>query len=298
MKYFHIVILLVVTSGLSSCSIFNKTSDKKATSKSFQTTKSGIAYKIYKNGDDERLPQEGEYVEIHLQTYYNDSLIVDSKKQTGGTPVAFPIREVKFNGDLTEALKMLTIGDSGIFIVPVDTLKAVGQATQDWMEEGKFIRYSIKLENITTLETLQKKQMRADEEQPEVDDERLQAFFEKNKIQPRKTESGLYYMITRENPEGKKAIPGQTVTVNYRGYLMDGTIFDSNVDQKFGHVEPFQFVLGRGQVIRGWDEGIALLRRGEQATLFVPSGLAYGNTSPTKAVPENSILIFEVELLP
>ncbi len=86
------------------------------------------------------------------------------------------------------------------------------------------------------------------------------------------------------------------VSVNYTGRLEDGTVFDSNVDPSFGHVEPFVFPLGIGQVIPGWDEGIVGMKVGEKKTLVVPPEKGYGENA-VGPIPANSTLIFEVEVL-
>jgi FKBP-type peptidyl-prolyl cis-trans isomerase len=91
---------------------------------------------------------------------------------------------------------------------------------------------------------------------------------------------------------GKQAQAGKTVDVMYYGMLPSGEEFDN----AFKRGEPFSFPLGQGQVIKGWDEGIALLKEGAKAVLFVPSALGYGDQGTGK-IPANSELIFYVELM-
>ena len=101
----------------------------------------------------------------------------------------------------------------------------------------------------------------------------------------------MYKFIEDENND--KPITGQKVKVNYKGMLLDGTVFDSS----FKRNEPIEFTLGVGQVIKGWDEGISLLGIGDKASFIIPSDLAYGESGAGGVIPPNATLIFEVELV-
>lgn len=106
------------------------------------------------------------------------------------------------------------------------------------------------------------------------------------------TPSGLVYVITRRS-NGRRPQAGETVVVHYTGLLATGAKFDSSLDR----AQPLSFKLGVGRVIKGWDEGIAKLHVGEQATLIIPPQLAYGPAGRPPVIPPNSTLIFLVELI-
>ncbi len=106
------------------------------------------------------------------------------------------------------------------------------------------------------------------------------------------TASGLQYTETKAG-SGPQAQAGDLVSVHYRGTLEDGTEFDNSYDRG----APFQFVLGRGNVIAGWDEGIAMMKEGGQATLVIPPSLGYGGHGAGGVIPPDATLTFDVELV-
>ena len=107
-----------------------------------------------------------------------------------------------------------------------------------------------------------------------------------------KTASGLIYVITRRST-GRAPGAGETLVVNYTGLFGSGVKFDSSLDRG----EPLKFRLGAGRVIKGWDEGFAKLRVGEQATLIIPPHLGYGAKGYGDVIPPDATLIFVVELI-
>jgi peptidylprolyl isomerase len=107
-----------------------------------------------------------------------------------------------------------------------------------------------------------------------------------------KTASGLEY-IEVEAGTGAQAEAGKTVSVHYTGKFQDGKVFDSSVARG----EPITFRLGVGQVIKGWDEGIALMKVGGKAQLVIPSALGYGERGAGGVIPPNATLVFDVELI-
>ena len=118
---------------------------------------------------------------------------------------------------------------------------------------------------------------------------------EKDKMQ----EKGITELIITDNKvgDGREAEKGLTVTVHYTGWLYENgektTKFDSSVDRR----EPFNFVLGVGQVIKGWDNGVSGMQIGGSRTIVIPSDMGYGSRGAGSVIPPNSDLIFEVELI-
>ncbi len=106
------------------------------------------------------------------------------------------------------------------------------------------------------------------------------------------TPDGLEYWDIKVGT-GPTAEPGHTVQVQYTGWLVDGKKFDSSVDRH----EPFSFTLGQGQVIKGWDEGVAGMKVGGKRQLRIPPSLGYGSRGAGGVIPPNATLIFDVELV-
>ncbi len=262
-------------------------------------------------------PQEGDQIMLNMQSVCNNRLMYSTAQAFKGKPAVYGVAKPIFKGDLIEAIMLMTPGDSIVCLVDADALfKNSKTKKPDFIKTGDKMQYFIKLVSIKPKEQVQKeqqaafmkqmkeqqaKQKAAAAKQLVQDDKALKAYFTRKHISPIKTASGLYYTMLEEGT-GEKPLPGDSITMNYTGTLLDGTRFDSNTDTAFHHVQPFQFVLGRGAVIKGWDEGVALLKTGSKATLYIPSPLAYGaqarpgSGANPKGIPANSILLFDVQL--
>lgn len=271
----------------------------KTSDDGFVQMEGGMEYKIIEDVPGDVYPTYGDYMEIHLVTLAADSVIFDTHTAMGDNkPAPLQLRKSPFKGDLMVALQKLTAGDSAQVRVLVDSLVAAGAQQAPWMEMGKNQKliYNLRVVTVTPKAVKEKQEAEKAAKQGVVDEGLIKDYLAEHKIKAQKTESGLYYKID-EPGTGDNAAPGQKVTVNYTGMLLNGEKFDSNTDPAFGHVQPFDFMLGTGSVIKGWDEGIALLKKGGKATLYIPSTLAYGANSPSPKIPPHSVLVFDVELL-
>ena len=159
----------------------------------------------------------------------------------------------------------------------IDSLEIVrvGEEAQKWNA----------IEAFRTFEGSREKRIAEQKKMAEEALEKLAAGFQK-------TESGLRYQIIQKG-SGKQAEKGKKVSVHYQGALENGQVFDSSYKRK----QPIDFTLGVGQVIEGWDEGIALLQVGDKARFVIPSYLGYGSRGAGGVIPPDATLVFDVELM-
>ncbi len=253
---------------------------------------SGLEYQIYKHGTGTRKPVLNDKLEFNLTVKVGDSVIFDSRKMNNNKPVPLQVAKAKFQGDPVEGYMRLSEGDSAVFHLAVDTLLKSGSQMPQWMTPGKVLEYDVTMLSIKSDSEIKKEGEVKMARQKVVDDSALQAYFTKNKLQPTKTSTGLYYIIKTEGA-GELPKAGNVLSMYYTGRFMNGNIFDTNQDSTFHHQDPLTVDLGKGKVIRGWDEGLALLKKGSVATLYIPSFLAYG-PKDRGTIPGNSVLIFDV----
>lgn len=258
----------------------------------YTPTGTGLYYKQIVKGDGEALKMN-DVIKMDLAYYINDSLLFTTN--VFPEPAYDLIRESIFQGDIYEGFRLMHVGDSMSFMISADSafLKQFrAHEMPSYIKPGSFLRWEVRVDDAMTEEEFQ--QMKMDEMatlQQQADAE-LAAYLEENNIKAEPQESGLIYVSTKK---GKGPKPGykQMVKVHYTGRLLDGTVFDSSVERG----EPIEFQLGVGQVIPGWDEGIALMSKGEKGILYIPSNLAYGSRQAGELIKPYSNLVFEVELV-
>jgi FKBP-type peptidyl-prolyl cis-trans isomerase len=177
-------------------------------------------------------------------------------------------------GHVVQGQEVVDAIEQGDAIESVEILR-VGEASGKWDA----------LKAFRSFEKNREERIMGQKQQAEAEIEKMAAGFEK-------TPSGLRYKLLQKG-SGTKPEKGQQVSVHYEGSLANGQVFDSSYRRK----EPISFLLGAGQVIPGWDEGIGLLKVGDKARLVIPSPLAYGSAGAGGVIPPNATLIFDVELM-
>ncbi len=181
----------------------------------------------------------------------------------------------------------------GKVMVGQSVVNAIAQG--DKMNTVRIIRVGKDAEAFDGLKTYNEKNAEAAKKQAEKDKAitmGAEEYIKANHLNAKKTPSGLYYVVVKEG-NGAQATAGKSVSVHYTGTLADGSKFDSSRDRN----QPITFTLGQGQVIKGWDEGIAMMKVGSQYKLIIPYNLAYGEQGRPPVIPAKATLIFDTELM-
>ncbi len=284
--------LMVSAAFLTACN--NNTTGK------WKTTNDGLKYKFYEQNKEGNLPAEGDYVTVEMIYRTPDSTLFNSSKLP--QPMELPMVKSVHQGDIYEGLYMMHVGDSATFECNADSVfqKLFRYRTVPKNLQGvKSIFFDVKLVKLTSKDEKLKEEQKAQQEHMEQmkknkaeEAGKLKKYLADNNITVAPTADSLFIVITKKG-SGPKPKVGDMVKVHYTGYLLDGTKFDSSVDRG----KPFEFQLGKGRVIKGWDEGIAALNKGAKAKLIMPSKLAYGNRGAGGIIGPYSPLVFDVELI-
>lgn len=234
-----------------------------------QTTASGLKIKLLQEGKGPKA-EPGLTVSVHYTGTLMDGKKFDSSRDRG-QPIKFKLGEGRVIKGWEEGIAMLKVGDKALFTIP----PSIGYGDRDMgvIPPNSTLQFEVELMEVV---------------------EGPKPFDVKGK-DTLTTASGLRYIIVEKAKDATapKAEVGKTVSVHYTGMLLSGKVFDSSRERG----TPFQFALGQGQVIKGWDEGIALMHVGDKMRLIIPSELGYGANGAGGVIPPNATLLFDVELM-
>jgi FKBP-type peptidyl-prolyl cis-trans isomerase FkpA len=304
MKNSIVATLIIATLFLSAC-----TGSKE--------TPSGYKFKVVRKGDGIKI-DSGKFVVMNLVFKDGkDSIWNDSRKN--GFPAVIQMQGTVPKGDaVLEVIKMLSKGDSVVFNVPAKQLfeKTFRQPLPFSVDSTQSFTFNIGLTNVLNQEEMNKLQadLVAKQNEKMVKDQQAQLakdtlaiddFLKVKNVTAQKTKSGLRYIITQPG-KGENVKSGQKVKVNYSGYLLSGKYFDSSIeaDAKKNNIftegrqyAPLEVTVGFQQVIPGWEEAMQLMNKGSKMTVYIPSTLAYGNQKRGEVIAENSVLVFDMEMV-
>lgn len=261
--------------------------------KIFRTTKSGLEYRFITNGKGKLYPKVGDVLYLNM-TYKteSDSLLFKSSDVDKNFKMRLKVPS-HAGGCIEEAFMMMNEGDSAAFKIDAVNFLSLTQGKINipyYIKKGDKLIFNIKMVKIVDGSDYVKQNadmyaFYINQENSLID--RYLLDFDYTAV---KKESGLR-ILTIKKGSGKKALPGNTVTINYTAGFIDGSVFDSTIERQ----QPFRFVLGKEEVIEGLDEGVATMNVGDHCILVIPFRLAYGEEK-SGIIPPYSTLVFEVEL--
>ncbi|MDN3550364.1 FKBP-type peptidyl-prolyl cis-trans isomerase [Mucilaginibacter aquaedulcis] len=269
-----------------------------------QPTGKGAFYQLFTNNTGEKIKLNDVITFNFIQKTDKDSILYSTYK--AGKPVQAQIQPSQNVGDLMDVFPLLTVKDSALVKVPTDSVfKGHEESRPPFFPKGSYLTFILKIEKVQSLNDAIAEKKAEGQKLKDAEAASAGSYITSHKLTPVTTASGLKYMVTRPSVK-RKPLAGDTVLVNYTGRTLSGKVFDSSVeteakgaglDQPGRKYEPISVVLGQGQVIPGWDEGLLLLNEGSKATLIVPSSLAYGDRGAGEDIAPYSTLLFDVELV-
>jgi len=282
-NFFKSVLAIAVIVLVSSCN-----------NSGYEKHESGLEYKYFSENADSALAQVGQVVHVNLDYFSDkDSLLFS----TNDIPNAFRIMVEKpthTGGSFEDGVALLHIGDSTEFNVVADSffVHTMRQERPEFIVAGTKLKFRVKLIDIQTMEEIEKEMALINEKGAAEEQKLLADYLQKNNIKQTPTGSGIY-MIQTSKGKGKESKVGLKAKVHYKGYFFNGEVFDSSYDRN----EPFEFIVGIGQVIPAWDEAFSKMRVGDKYTVIAPSNMAYGPQGYMPVIPPFSTLLFDIELL-
>ena len=268
----------------------------------------GLYIKYFEENAEGREILQGDVVVLNMRyTTEYDSVLFES--QPGQPPVTLKADTGTYPGDFMGVFIGMHEGDSASVLVNASDFytKTAGMPEPPaFVDSASVLKFTININKVQSMEEMQAEKERENAELEQVEMAQLNQYIEEAGITVEPTASGMYF-ISKKKGTGEQAVAGKKVKVNYEGRLINGQYFDTSLEevakaqgiyQEGRPYQPFEFNLGQGQVIPGWDEGVAMMKEGGKATLIIPSRLGYGaNPRPGGVIKPFNTLIFEVELI-
>jgi FKBP-type peptidyl-prolyl cis-trans isomerase FkpA len=254
----------------------------------FDKSASGLYYKLYKISKDTVKPKTGFWVSLDMRystkVKGKDTTLFESKKQMNGAPVRFQLPPSDFKGDLYEGIRMLSPGDSGVFIINADSLfvKTFKMNKRPAMIDSNSVLYFyVHLISFDSPENMKK-------------DENvlLKKYIDDNKITTTPTASGIY-IIESVPGQGIKIDSGSMVKLHFVVSSVDGKQIFSSKDRP----EPLKFQYGQKFDTPGLEEAVGTMKKGSKSKVIVPSKMAFGEIGRGNIVPPYATLIYDVEIV-
>ncbi|HBS85233.1 MAG: hypothetical protein A2W91_04710 [Bacteroidetes bacterium GWF2_38_335] len=290
-KSFFYIITAAAAFVLYSCGSGKDKSD-------YDIHESGLEYKMITENKDAKKVKQGDIVELDVKWYLedNDSLMFDSREI--GRAFKDMVRKPNYEGGTwDDALMLLHEGDSMVFrlnAIEFYNKKRGINAPKNFKETSK-IRFHVKLLEIQSFQQIEEEQNLINNSNKEIEKKLLNDYLRKANINMEPTSEGMFFIPDKNHPgKGDFAKSGDSVTVHFVGYFVDGRPFANSYEKK----SPFKYKLGDKSVIEGWNIGIQKMKKGSISTLIIPSDLAYGKDGDkTFNIPPFATLIFEIELI-
>jgi FKBP-type peptidyl-prolyl cis-trans isomerase FkpA len=270
----------------------------------FKKTKGGMPYKVFSSGKGPKV-QPGNWIKYHFTAKLDDS-VLRTTYPIG--PQYQQVQAATYPYDISEVISSLRKGDSVYAVQSVDTFLKRPDKLPPYFKKGMKVITTLKILDVFNSEEEVKDDQAAEseiafkndkkaQEQLAKDVQILNDWLSKNNIKGERTAGGT--IIQRIAPgSGPAVTKGKYVTVKYKGTTLAGTVFDTNMDTSFKHTEPLGFYAGKGRMMRGFDEAVLTMKKGEKIRIYVPAGMAYGlNPPPGGRIGINENLIFDIELL-
>jgi len=306
MKHTFIFLILFCAYSLGYAQNKNKTAHKSSTksASNYSKTESGLEYKIIKDAVGKNYPETGGFITFWFELKTDKDSILESQF-SDPRPVGISTPEITFKPSIEEGFRLLTEGDSAVFLLNADTLylKTFQRDMPSSIASGSKLKMVVKMDKVYSKHFVDS--VVAIQQQDEVtklaegnliykrDSMIIQDYLRANNLKGEMTPGGAAVVKIKTNALVKETISnGETIQASYIGKLLEGeSIFDQSPAGEY-----FSFQVGIGQVIRGWDEGFLKLKHGEKALILIPSRLAYGSRGAGGAIPPNAPLLFEVEV--